>query len=276
MKKLLFATAGIPLSTEPRDTVNGIRRVKGLGLGGMELEFVRNVNVSEELAPKVKKAAEENNVLLSCHGSYYINLNSADKKKRGASRARILSAARRARQCGAFSLTFHAAFYQKAPPAQVYENVKKELEKITHTLKSEGNNIWVRPETTGKPTQFGSLEETISLSQEIEQVMPCIDFSHLHARSAGKFNSYEDFASALEKVEKALGKKALKEMHCHVSGIEFTEKGEKRHLELKNSKFNYVELLRAFRDFDCAGVVVCESPNLERDAILLKKSFGVK
>ena len=273
MKKLRFATAGIPISTEPRDTLNGIKRVRELGLGGMELEFVRNVNVSKELAPKVKKLAEELDVTLTCHGSYFVNLNSLEKEKRKASTQRILAAARRAWESGAFSVTFHAAFYQKTEPKKVYENVKTELKKITETLARESNKIWVRPETTGKPSQFGTVEEIVSLSRELEQVLPCIDFSHLYARSNGKFNSFKDFSGVLELIEKDLGKKALKELHCHVSGIEFGEKGERKHLILEKSKFNYVELLRAFKEFNCAGVIVCESPSIERDALLLKSTF---
>jgi len=274
MKELKFATAGIPLSTQPRETLNGIKRVKELGLTGMELEFVRNVNVSEQLALKAKELAHSLGVTLTCHGSYFINLNSAEKEKREASIQRILAAARRAWQSGAYSLTFHAAFYQKTDPKKTYENVKESLGKIVETLKSENNKIWVRPETTGKPTQFGTLEEIISLSQELPQVMPCIDFSHLHARSNGKMNSYKEFSSVFEKLEAGLGKKALKEMHSHVSGIAYSEKGERNHLNLKESDFNYVELLRVFGDFNAAGVVVCESPSIEGDALLLKREYS--
>jgi len=274
MKKLRFATAGIPLSTEPRSTLDGIKRVRELGLDGMELEFVHNVNISKEFAPKVKKLAAELDVSLTCHGSYFVNLNSQEKEKIKASTQRILAAARRANECGAYSVTFHAAFYQKTEPKKVFENVKSELQKITSTLKAEGNKIWVRPETTGKPSQFGTVEEIVSLSQELGQVLPCIDFSHLYARSNGKFNSFEDFSSVFELMEKDLGKSSLKELHCHVSGIEFTEKGERKHLILEESKFNYVELLRAFREFNCAGVVVCESPSIEDDALRLKSAFG--
>ena len=48
MNKLLFASAGIPLSTKKPNTVNGISRVKELGLGAMELEFVRSINITKE------------------------------------------------------------------------------------------------------------------------------------------------------------------------------------------------------------------------------------
>ena len=83
MDKLLFGTAGIPTSTKKSGTLEGIARVKELGLGAMELEFVHSVNISKEKAPLVKEAAQKNNIALTCHGQYYINLNSEEKQKIG-------------------------------------------------------------------------------------------------------------------------------------------------------------------------------------------------
>ena len=75
MKNLLFGTAGIPMNSKGNATAEGVTSVKKLGLGAMELEFVRSVNISKERAPEVKKSAEENNIVLTCHAPYYINLN---------------------------------------------------------------------------------------------------------------------------------------------------------------------------------------------------------
>ena len=125
----------------------------------------------------------------------------------------------------------------------------------------------------GKRTQFGTLEEVLALSSEIEGVMPCLDFSHMHAR-AGNENSYSEFMTILSKVEEALGKEGLSNMHMHVSGIEYDRNGEKKHLTLKESDFNYPELLRAFKEFEIRGLVICESPVLEEDALLLRKTYS--
>jgi deoxyribonuclease-4 len=272
-KKLLFGTAGIPISTPNRGTVEGIKHVKALGLSGMELEFVYGITVSEQKAPEVKKAALESDVVLTCHGSYYVNLNSAEKEKIEASIGRIVTGARRAEEAGAVSMTFHSGFYSMNSPTEVFKTMKKKFEEITKELKSTGNKITIRPETTGKPTQFGSINELISLCAELDNVLPCIDFSHLHARSNGKYNTYDEFRKVLEDSEKALGKAFLKNMHCHVSGINYSLTGEKNHLILKDSDFNYKDLLKALKDMDAAGIIVSESPNLEGDALLMKKTF---
>src|SRR3989344_2993389 len=274
MKDLIFGTAGIPISTEDRNTLNGIERVRQLGLGAMELEFVHSVNISEELAPHVKKAMEKHSVVLTCHGQYYMNLNSKEKAKQKATVERILKAARIANMCGAWSLCFHAAFYMGMEKESVYNTVKNSLKDISKTLRDEGNKIWIRPETTGKGTQFGDLNELLRLSEDVEGVMPCVDFSHFHARTNGKYNTYEEFSSIFRDIEKRLGKQALQEMHMHLAGIAYGEKGEKHHLNLKESDLKYKELSKALRDFKVRGVLISESPNIEEDALMMKKTFG--
>jgi len=273
MKKLLFGTAGIPSSTQG-DTVEGVKQVRKLGLDAMELEFVRNVNLSEEKALEVKRAAEENRVVLTCHGQYFINLNAVDKKKLEASKKRVLAAARRSFQAGAWSVCFHPAYLLGMPEKKVYENVKSAVKELVGQLKDEGVTIWVRPETAGKLSQFGSVDELISMSEELEQVMPCIDFSHVCARSNGKENEFDAFALILSKVEKRLGKDALNNLHIHAQGIEFNEKGERKHMMLNESGFNYNDLLKALKEFNAKGVVICESPVLEEDALILAREYA--
>jgi deoxyribonuclease-4 len=104
-------------------------------------------------------------------------------------------------------------------------------------------------------------------------VLPCIDFSHLHART-GAENSLAEFKRTLNRYSKVIGKASLKDLHLHVSGIEYTPKGERRHLLLKESDFKYRDLLKALKSAGAGGVLICESPNLEDDALLLKRSYS--
>ncbi len=277
MKKissLLFGTPGIPTSTNPFNTIEGVAQVKKLGLSAMELEFVHSVNVSKEKAPPVKEAAEKNGVTLTCHGQYYINLNAQDKKKLEASKQRVILAATRAFECGGWSMCFHPAFYMGQEPKKVFETVKIALKETVTELKNNGIEIWVRPETAGKHSQFGSVEELCALSQEIENVLPCIDFSHLFARANGKLNSTEQYSQVLQEIEQKLGKEALSNMHIHAQGIAFTDKGEKNHTPLSESNFNYKGLLATLKEFNAKGVVICESPLVEKDTLALQKAYN--
>ncbi|MFA5106352.1 MAG: TIM barrel protein [Candidatus Micrarchaeia archaeon] len=275
MDKLRFAPAGIPISTEPRNTLNGIAEAARLGLGGMELEFVQNVNVSDEMAPQVRETAQKNGIALTAHGSYYINLNPVEEEKLHASVKRIVHAGRILYACGGYSLTFHAGFYLGKGPGEAYKAIRKGMAMAIEGLEGHGaGDLWVRPETTGKPTQWGSLEEILALSQEFGNVMPCIDWAHMFARTGGrKNNTKEEFSAMLGQVEKALGRKGLDNMHMHISGINYTEKGERNHMPLLESEFNFKGALAALKEFGAKGVLVCESPLIEKDALLLKREY---
>jgi len=272
---LLFATAGIPLCTEPRNTLNGISEVKRLGLDAMELEFVQSINVSKEMAPQVNGIREKEGVTLTCHGQYFVNLAAKEPEKIEASKKRIIAAATRLSECGGWSMCFHPAFYLGRPPESVYGIVKKNYQAVLDALDDAGVDVWVRPETTGKPTQFGDLLELCKLCADMDsdKALPCIDFAHLHARSNGKFNTTEEFRQQLELIEKHLGRKALDNMHIHIAGIEYSEKGERNHLPLAESDMNYKDLCKVWKEFKVKGVVVCESPIMEKDAMMLKKVY---
>ena len=158
---------------------------------------------------------------------------------------------------------------------ETYNAIKKGLIEITDTLRSEKNKVWIRPESTGKATQWGSYQEIVKLSSEVDGILPCIDFAHVHARE-GKYNTYDEFRKVLSHIEKNLGKTALKNMHIHVAGIEYGPKGERHHLNLKDSDMNYKDLLKVWKEFKIKGNVVSESPNIEQDALLLKKYYHHK
>lgn len=270
--KLNFGTAGIPISCEG-DILDGIRKVKELGLSAMELEFVRSVNVKEDKATQIRNVAKREGVELTCHGQYYINLNSLEKAKIHASIQRVTKAATIADMSGAQSVTFHPAFYMKIDPKTVFNTVKKSMIEIRNRLDKKSINITLSPETTGKLSQFGTVDELIKLAQEIEGVRLCVDFSHVYARSAGNINSYEKFSEILEKIENGLGRDQLNNMHIHTSGIVFGDTGEKNHVNLKECPLKYKELVKAWKDFKIKGVVICESPNIEEDALLMKNEY---
>ena len=271
--KLMFGTAGIPLSTPNPNTLNGISRVRELGLDCMELEFVRSVNITKEKAPLVKKRAEKENVFLTCHAPYYINLNAIEPAKKYASMHRIEKSAEILYECGGWSVCFHPGFYLKQKPNFVYENIKNGIKEIKKRLDDKCIDVWIRPETTGKATQFGSYIELLKISQDLEKVMPVFDFSHIHARTS-KYNTEEEFRKILIDVEEYLGREGLDNMHIHLSGINYSEKGEKNHLILEESDMNYKDLLKIWNEFKIKGCVICESPNIETDALLIQNYYN--
>lgn len=271
MGKLNFLTAGMPLRTEPKDYKNAFRVLDEMELDGIELEFVHGVRMSEGSQEVVKKASE--NKIITAHGPYYINLNSKEQEKIDASVVRIVDTAIMADKVGAYSITYHAAFYMNNDKKVVFDRVVTQTKKIIDIVEKENLNVWIRPETTGKVTQWGDLDEIIALSKEFKQVLPCVDFSHLHARTGGGLNAYEDFCRMLEKIGTEIGQYALDNFHAHLAGIAYSAKGEKNHLELEQSDMNYKDLLKALKEFNVKGALICESPNIEEDCKMIKEYY---
>jgi deoxyribonuclease-4 len=240
----------------------------------MEMEFVQRVSMGEETARQVAVVAAADDVTLSSHAPYYVNLNSLEEQKVIDSVKRIMAAGRITALCGGTGTVFHAAFYQAQPRDVVYAKVKAHLEQMSQALRDEGFTILLRPETTGKDSQFGTVDELLRLSAEVQGVLPCVDFSHLHARSGGAYNSYDEFMGVLQQIERTLGRPGLDTMHIHVSGIEYTDKGERKHLNLQESDLKYEELMRALKDMKVGGTLVCESPSIEGDALLLQETYA--
>lgn len=271
---LLFGTAGVPNSTAKKNSpVDGVERVHELGLDCMQLEFAHGVRMKEEVSSALRKASYELGVPLTSHGPYYINLNAREQDKIDSSVERIIQTAKISDLCGAESMTFHAAFYMKDSPYDVFDLVEKSMNVIEERLNRLDIEIELRPELTGKTSQFGSLEELISLTKNVMSVKPCMDFSHLYART-GEYNSYDEMLAVLNKLEVELGADALKNMHIHVSGISSNSKGDLKHLNLEKSDFNWKDMLRALKDKNCGGYMVSNSPNLEDDALMLKNYYA--
>ena len=272
MAGLLFGTGGIPRSTAAQTTAAGIERIAELGLGCMEIEFVQGVRMSPASARSVAQTAAAKNIKLSAHAPYYINFNAHEADKVRASQQRLLQTIRVGAMCGVSNVVFHPGFYLGDPPEKTYQNVKANLAPVMAELGELKGKVWVRPEVMGKPGQFGTIEEVLNLCAEIGGMAPCIDFAHWHART-GTCNTYDDFSGVLRQVETSLGRAALDNMHLHISGIEYGAKGEVRHLDLEDSDLQYAALLKALKDCSAGGTVICETPSLEYDALLMQKTY---
>jgi deoxyribonuclease-4 len=274
-KGLLFGTAGVPHSSAEDSSLAAIERVKALGLDCLEIEFVQGVKMGFDTAAKVREKADALGVRLSVHAPYFINLNSEDPGKRLSSQERLLKTARVGAACGAVSVVFHAAFYGRDTAEKTYEAVRGELKAVLSIVRTERLPIVLRIETMGKRSQFGSLDEALGMCRDVDGLQPCLDFSHLYARE-GKINSYADFERVLNKVARKLGPRSLRNVHIHIAGIHYGDKGEIKHLDLDEGDFRYDEWLQALRDLGVEGMVICESPNLEGDAVMLKKLYNAQ
>ena len=272
-----FGTVGSPISTpkKPGGSVGAILRLVELGLDVLELGWVQSVRVSEETCALIRQVSEQNGVKISVHAPYFINLNALDEEW-PKSRKRLMDAAHYGYLAGATDIVFHPGSYFGKPAPEVLPLAVDRLAGCVQELRLQDNPVILRPETMGKSALLGSLDDTLVLSKGVPTVQPCLDFAHLHARAGdGSMNTYEEWVRVLEAYRAALddtGKdRALQDLHIHLSGIQYGPKGEKEHLPVEEADLDLPALFRALRDFRCSGRILCESPVMEDDALVLKR-----
>ncbi len=271
----VFGTVGSPISTpkKPGGSVGSVLRLSELGLFALELGWVRAVRVTEETCQAIRETAAQQNVRISVHAPYYINLN-ADQEEWPNSRKRLMDAALYGDMAGATDIIFHPGSYFERPPAEVLPLALERLQGCVAELRQAGNPVTLRPETMGKSAMLGSFEDTLAISQAVPGVQPCIDFAHLHARPGnGTMNSPDEWARLLETYGRELGQDALKRMHIHLSGIEYGPKGEKEHLALQKSDLDLAAIFRTLKAFGAGGRILCESPAMEDDALFMRQRW---
>ena len=231
----------------------GLKIIADKGLKVAELEFTHGVNMSNETAKKVGEVAKRLGMSLSIHAPYYINLASEEPEKITASKKRILDCCERGHHLTAKYIVFHAAYYGKLGKEECFRIVKKEMLEMQEVIAKNKWNAVLCPETTGKGSQFGTEDELVRLSLETGCGV-CVDFAHIYARNNGKIN-YDEVMPKIKKV---------KELTCHFSGIEYTEKGERRHILTPTDKIK--ELLAAAKKHNISLRIINESPEPLADA----------
>lgn len=253
-----------PGGTEGKGYEKGIPHTKSKGLSLLEVEFTHGVNMSVEKAKIIGKLAKDNEFTLTIHAPYFINLASPEPEKVEASKKRILDSIERAHHMGAKYVVFHAGFYMKRDEKEVYGQIRDNIKDIQSIIKENGwEDVILAPETTGKGTQFGSVTELLKLKEELG-IGICVDFSHVYARNNGVIDYKELF------------RKLPKKFHAHFSGIEYTEKGEKKHLLTTKEFFRPLlqELNKIKNDDSYDITLINESPEPLNDALMMWKELN--
>jgi deoxyribonuclease-4 len=270
-----FGTVGSPTGTpkRPGGSIGAIEFSRSIGLDAMELAWVQSVRVTEATCAAIKSMGAAQDVSLSVHAPYFINLNGmADEWPR--SSKRLMDAARYGYLAGTTDIIFHPGSYFGNDPSDVLKVAIPRLKSCVKDLKKDGIKVTLRPETMGKSAMLGSFEDTLAMSTAMEMVQPCIDFAHLHARPGdGTMNTQDEWSRLLKIYKQELGKDALKNLHIHLSGIEYGPKGERNHLPFAEADLDLKALFRALKEFKCQGRILCESPIMEEDALNMKKAW---
>ena len=223
------------------------------GFSALELEFVRVTSTEYPSSDTMKQLAgyaKKRGVGLSIHGSFYINLAAIEEKKITLAKE-FLKQGIRVAEAASANLIFHPGYFQNLS----HEDAIAKAIKLLNRLEIS-NPSMLFLETPGKLNAIGDVSEMLEIAAQTG-VQIGIDFAHIFARSHGKIREKGDIFNLLSMIEQTISQNYF---HMHISGIEFTKKGEKRHIPFYNSEFPVEIVTQALQEVDYRGTLICESP----------------
>jgi deoxyribonuclease-4 len=245
-----------PAGSDGLGYMKALNKAARMGFGCLEVAFTYGVRMKPEEAEVVGALARKKDITLSIHAPYYINLAADEPAKLTASSERIQACCRMAAIMGARNVVFHAGFYQGHSAEKAFARIAAAIEKLQAFVQKNRWAVALCPEITGKPTQFGSLDECLRLARETGCSFT-VDFAHLLARAAGGL----DYGRVLDRLPCRF--------HAHFSGIEYGPKGERKHLKTTPTFFRPLAEELASRDLDVT--LINESPQPYKDAGMMRK-----
>lgn len=273
MDNVRFGPAGRPIEFNG-SAKDACAYIKAEGLDAYEYQATYGVRISKQSASELKRKSIDEDVLVSMHAPYYINLSSNKDDVIERSISRLVHSAMVSEWMGAYRTVFHPGFYSGYSPKEAMEKCKNTIEKITEEIEALGiKNYCFGPETTGKRSQLGNLDEIIEICRSFDHFEPTVDFAHVYARSRGKLKNKEDYSLIFNKLEDELG---LKSLHSHFTHVEYTDSGERKHHSLEENEYGpplqpfIEEIIESGWDL----TIICETPLLDKDALIMKGMYN--
>lgn len=254
--------------------------VKDMGLDCFEYSFGRGVNLSDESAEKIGKAFGEKGLEISVHAPYFINLSNPDDEQAEKSFKYIIDSAKKAKLMGGKRVVYHPASQGKAERSKAVDLAIERTKKLVDIIYKENlSDMTFCPETMGKLGQIGTIEEVVSFCEIDKVLTPAVDFGHVNAREQGSLKTEKDYEDRLSYTIEKLGYGKMKDFHVHFSKIEYTLKGEVRHLTFEDDKFGpeFEPLAKTLKKLQLFPFVICESAGTQDiDAKYMKEIYFTK
>ena len=252
--------------------------VKNLGLNCFEYSFGRGVNLSDDKALSIGNAFKEAGVEISVHAPYYINFANPDDQKAENSYRYVLDSAKKVKLMGGSRVVFHPSSQGKLLREDAVALTIKRLYALKELIYQEGlDDVVFCPETMGKLGQIGTIEEITEFCKIDKVFVPAVDFGHVNARENGSLKTKQDFLVRLNYMIDNLGYEKMKNFHIHFSKIEYTKKGEVRHLTFEDNIYGpeFQPLAEAIKELKLEPFVICESAGTQDiDAVSMQKIYG--
>ncbi len=251
-----FKTLGYKKSSQMMDYL------KYHNLSAFEYQCGRGVRVNEETLKILNEKSKEYDIKISLHAPYFISMSSITEETRLKSVDYILQSAQALKSLGGKRIIFHSGSAGKISRQEAMIKASDTMFLMQKTLDDNGySDMILCPETVGKLNQLGDLDEVLQLCKIDKRITPCIDFGHLNARDVGIIKTKDDYLRILDKMETELKDERSQNFHVHFSKIEYTEKGEKKHLTFEDTVYGpeFEPLMDILYERKLTPTIICES-----------------
>ncbi len=277
MKNALFGPGGNSDSFRLagfKSTIDAPSWLSNIGLDAYEYEAGNGLSAGRDMLLAIGEEARLHGIHMSYHTPYFISLSGVVTETRLKSIGYIRESIEAARLLGAKTIVVHSGSCAKISRDEAMRLSADTLVRVLNEVPTYGIKIGI--ETMGKQNQLGTLEEVLELCRIDSTFVPVVDFGHLNARNlGGVFKNSDDYLRVFERIDRALGATVAENLHCHFSKIEWTEKGEKRHLTFDDNIYgpDYQPLIEAVIKGGYAPVIICESAGTQSDDALTMKKY---
>lgn len=258
-------------------TEQAAKYVKEMGLDCFEYSFGRGVRMTEAKAISIGEAFRNEGIEISVHAPYYINFANPSDENAAKSYGYVLDSGKALKLMGGKRCVFHVATQGKMERAEAVSLTEERLKILRDYIYLNGlQDLMFCPETMGKLAQIGTLEEVVRFCKIDQIFVPAVDFGHLNAREQGSLKTVSDYRSRLEYMISELGYDRVKHFHVHFSKIEYSAKGEVRHLTFKDTVYGpeFGPLAIALKELKLEPFIVSESAGTQaEDALAMKKIY---
>ena len=257
-----------------KSTLDAPRFVSEIGLDAYEYEAGNGIASSPIMLSAIGKEAEKYGVRMSFHTPYFISLSGIEEEKRLKSIKYIADSLDAAKLLGAGTIVVHTGSAAKITRDEAMRLAADTLVKTLDAVDTYGIKIGL--ETMGKVNQLGTLDEVLELCRIDSAFVPVVDFGHMNARECGGvFVTSDDYMGVFDKIDRKLGAEVATNLHCHFSKIEWTDKGEKRHLTFSDGVYgpDFEPLMEAIYKNSLSPTIISESAGAQSDDALAMKKY---
>jgi deoxyribonuclease-4 len=251
--------------------------LKEKGLDAYEYSFGKGFTLPDDTAVAIGEEMKKYGIAISVHAPYYINFATPLDENAEKSYGYVLESLRKLRLLGGNRLIVHPASQGKMEREEAVELCKKRLAILKDKIIEAGyDDMYICLETMGKSAQIGTYEEILDFCTIYDKYIPTFDFGHINALTQGTLKTKDDYKQIIDRSRAVIGVDRTNIAHIHFSKIEYSTKGEVKHLTLEDVVYGpeFEPLAEVLKEYDMSCTVISESKEyMARDAKILKDIY---